>query len=95
MRELRYHEKKLLKKVDFLEWRQERNVREIQILRRYLIQNRDDYHKYVYFPLFRFFISVRHDGMRSTSGEGVRVTSTLMRQLFRFFRDSFLMFYML
>lgn len=46
MRQLKYHEKKLLKKVDFLEWKKDQNVREIRILRRYHIQNREDYHKY-------------------------------------------------
>ncbi|EJD54102.1 alpha-L RNA-binding motif-containing protein [Auricularia subglabra TFB-10046 SS5] len=46
MRELKFHEKKLLKKVDFLNWKSDSNVREIKILRRYHIQDRDDYHKY-------------------------------------------------
>ncbi|KZV86451.1 alpha-L RNA-binding motif-containing protein [Exidia glandulosa HHB12029] len=46
MRLLKHHEKKLLKKVDFLNWKQDSNVREIKILRRYHIQDRDDYHKY-------------------------------------------------
>ncbi|CAM9671939.1 unnamed protein product [Ascophyllum nodosum] len=46
MRKLKYHEQKLLKKVDFLQWKSDRNIREIQILRRYLVQNRDDYTKY-------------------------------------------------
>ena len=46
MRQLKYHEKKLLKKVDLLEWKQGKNTREIKVIRRYLIQNRDDYHKY-------------------------------------------------
>ncbi len=42
MRELKHHEKKLLKKVDFLNWKNEDNLREIGILRRYYVQNRDD-----------------------------------------------------
>lgn len=42
MRELKFHEKKLLKKVDFLDWKNEDNLREIKILRRYYVQNRDD-----------------------------------------------------
>ena len=44
-RALKYHEKKLLRKVDFL-WQKEQNVREIKILRRYHIQDREDYHTY-------------------------------------------------
>ncbi|CAM9178141.1 unnamed protein product [Discosporangium mesarthrocarpum] len=46
MRKLKYHEQKLLKKVDFLQWKSDQNLREIKVIRRYLIQNRDDYHKY-------------------------------------------------
>merc|ERR1712070_186433 len=46
MRELKFHEQKLLKKVNFLQWKSDQNVREIQILRRYHVQNRDDYVKY-------------------------------------------------
>ena len=46
MRALKYHEKKLLKKVDFLDWKQDRNLREVKILRRYHIQDREDYHTY-------------------------------------------------
>lgn len=46
MRVLKHHEKKLLKKVDFFDWKEERNVREAQIVRRYHLQDREDYMKY-------------------------------------------------
>ncbi|GLC51417.1 hypothetical protein PLESTB_000500100 [Pleodorina starrii] len=46
MRQLKYHEQKLLKKVDFLRWKSDDNVRELQVMRRYHIQDRDDYKKY-------------------------------------------------
>ncbi|TFJ84552.1 hypothetical protein NSK_004017 [Nannochloropsis salina CCMP1776] len=46
MRQLRHHEQKLLKKVDFLQWKSDQNIREIKILRRYHIQDREDYVKY-------------------------------------------------
>lgn len=42
-RNLKYHEKKLLKKVDFLEYKREKNLREIEVIRKYHIQNREDY----------------------------------------------------
>ncbi|KAJ9057015.1 U3 small nucleolar ribonucleoprotein imp3 [Entomophthora muscae] len=45
-RKLKHHEQKLLKKVDFLQWKSTNNVREIEVVRRYLIQNREDYTKY-------------------------------------------------
>lgn len=46
MRKLKYHEQKLLRKVDFLQWKNEHNLREVQAMRRYHIQDRDDYKKY-------------------------------------------------
>ena len=46
LRPLKHHERKLLKKVDFLQWKGEHNVREIQVLRRYHIQDREDYSRY-------------------------------------------------
>lgn len=46
MRQLKYHERKLLKKVDFLQWKKEHSLREVQVMRRYHIQDRDDYKKY-------------------------------------------------
>ena len=61
VRKLKFHEQKLLKKVDFLnvcyvflsnfpahrlQWKQDANLREIKVMRRYHIQDREDYHKY-------------------------------------------------
>jgi len=46
MRKLKPHEQKLLKKVDPYYFKREENVRELKIIRRYHIQNRDDYTKY-------------------------------------------------
>ena len=46
MRQLRFHEKKLLKKVNFLQWKNENNHREVEVIRRYHLQDRDDYKKY-------------------------------------------------
>lgn len=46
MRQLQYHEKKLLKKVNFYSYKGERNARVIEIMKRYHIQRREDYTKY-------------------------------------------------
>ncbi|CAD7696595.1 unnamed protein product [Ostreobium quekettii] len=46
MRQLKYHERKLLKKVNFLSYKREREEREKQITVRYVLQDRDDYKKY-------------------------------------------------
>ncbi|TIA73996.1 hypothetical protein E3P92_01431 [Wallemia ichthyophaga] len=46
MRNLKHHEQKLLKKVDFVNWKQDASLREIKVMRRYHLQGRDDYAKY-------------------------------------------------
>lgn len=46
LRKLSHHESKLLKKVDFLQWKSDQNIREVRVLRRYMIQKREDYVKY-------------------------------------------------
>lgn len=46
VRNLKHHEQKLLKKVDFLDWKQDQGHRDTQVMRTYHIQNREDYHKY-------------------------------------------------
>lgn len=46
VRQLKHHEKKLLKKVDFLNWKQDAGHRDTEVMRTYHIQNREDYHKY-------------------------------------------------
>mmetsp|Transcript_5061 Transcript_5061/g.7124 ORF Transcript_5061/g.7124 Transcript_5061/m.7124 type:complete len:182 (-) Transcript_5061:261-806(-) len=46
MRELKHHEKKLLRKVSLYSWKGDENIRVAKILRRYHIQNREDYVAY-------------------------------------------------
>lgn len=46
VRKLKYHEQKLLKKVDFISWEADNNLHEVKILKRYRIQRREDYTKY-------------------------------------------------
>ncbi|GAA5893226.1 snoRNA-binding rRNA-processing protein IMP3 [Sporobolomyces salmoneus] len=46
MRQLKHHEQKLLKKIDFIQWKSDANQREAKVMRRYHVQNRDDYHTY-------------------------------------------------
>lgn len=46
VRKLKHHEQKLLKKVDFLNWKQDNGHRDVEVMRRYHVQNREDYHKY-------------------------------------------------
>ncbi|CAC5372825.1 U3 small nucleolar ribonucleoprotein protein IMP3-like [Mytilus californianus] len=46
VRKLKYHEKKLLKKVDFISWEVDNNLHEVKIMKKYHIQKREDYTKY-------------------------------------------------
>ena len=46
MRHLKYHEQKLLRKVSLYQWKGDDNIRVAKILRRYHIQNREDYVAY-------------------------------------------------
>ncbi|KAH9385832.1 U3 small nucleolar ribonucleoprotein IMP3 [Nematocida major] len=48
MRTLKHHEKKLLRKVDLLEWKGTSTVREQAVTRRYQLQDRETYTKYNY-----------------------------------------------
>ncbi|XP_078033517.1 U3 small nucleolar ribonucleoprotein IMP3 [Augochlora pura] len=46
VRKLKYHEQKLLRKVDFISWQADNNLNEVKILKRFRIQKREDYAKY-------------------------------------------------
>ncbi|XP_055948087.1 U3 small nucleolar ribonucleoprotein protein IMP3-like [Argiope bruennichi] len=46
MRKLKYHEKKLLKKVDFINWEVDNNLHELKIMKKYYVQKREDYTRY-------------------------------------------------
>ena len=46
MRELKHHEKKLLKKTDFYNWKNEKNIHQIGVIRRYRLDDREDYNRY-------------------------------------------------
>jgi len=45
VRKLKYHEQKLLKKVDFVTYKKDEH-RDADVIRRYMIQKPEDYHKY-------------------------------------------------
>lgn len=48
MRKLKFHEQKLLKKHDaFKGWTGEDNHHEVKVMKRYHLQNREDYERYI------------------------------------------------
>lgn len=46
VRKLKFHEEKLLKRVDFYEWDEDKGHTESKIIQRFHLQNRGDYSKY-------------------------------------------------
>ncbi len=47
VRKLKFHEKKLLKKTDFINWEAaDNNLHEVKIIKRYCVQKREDYTAY-------------------------------------------------
>ena len=45
VRKLKFHEKKLLKKVDFISWDIDNNIHEVKVMTKYYVQKREDYRK--------------------------------------------------
>ena len=45
VRELKHHEKRLLKKVDFLQWKSDQSLQETRVMRRYHVTRREEYIK--------------------------------------------------
>lgn len=45
VRKLKFHEEKLLKKVDFINWKADNNIHEVKVLRQFHIRKREDYTK--------------------------------------------------
>lgn len=46
VRKLKHHEQKLLKKTDFITYKQDNGHRDHNVIRRYMIQKPEDYNKY-------------------------------------------------
>jgi U3 small nucleolar ribonucleoprotein protein IMP3 len=82
MRQLKHHEAKLLKKVDFLAWKGEDNLRENAILRRYHVSDREDYVKYNRVAGHVTSLVAKLKALPPDSDVRVRGTEALMGKLF-------------
>lgn len=82
MRRLKYHEQKLLRKVDFLNYKRENTLREIQVMRRYHVQNREDYVKYNRLVGGITKLTARLKKMDPQSGFRVSLTEQLLEKLY-------------
>lgn len=62
VRKLKFHEKKLLKKVDFISWEIDNNLHELKVMKKYYVQRREDYTKYVYIQQYSEPVYFKHLG---------------------------------
>ena len=83
MRTLKHHEQRLLKKVDFLTYQQEANLREIKVLRRYHIQDREDYVRYNRLAGLVTALVAKLRLLPADSAKRVVCTQALLDKLFR------------
>ncbi|CAD7958153.1 unnamed protein product [Amoebophrya sp. A120] len=82
MRKLKYHEKKLLKKTNFYDWKSDDTTRESSIIRRYQIQDRDDYAKYNKIAGLVTKLTAQLRKLPSDDAERIKMTELLLEKLF-------------
>ena len=83
MRKLKHHEYRLLKKADFLQWKRESNLRETRVVRRYRVQNPEDYHEYN--KIVGYITKLAHQLKQLPADDPVRQqrTDDLMEKLYQ------------
>mmetsp|Transcript_117626 Transcript_117626/g.379665 ORF Transcript_117626/g.379665 Transcript_117626/m.379665 type:complete len:184 (-) Transcript_117626:97-648(-) len=82
MRELKYHEKKLLKKVDFYNWKSDRNIHENAILKKYLINDREDYTKYAKLSGQIISLATHLRKLPASDPDRIKMTEILLEKLY-------------
>jgi U3 small nucleolar ribonucleoprotein protein IMP3 len=82
MRELKYHEKKLLKKVNFVQWKSDSTLHEAQVLRRYHVTNRDDYRHYSKLVGYVTKLANMLKKLPPTDDYRIETTKALLRKLY-------------
>jgi U3 small nucleolar ribonucleoprotein protein IMP3 len=82
MRQLKYHEQKLLKKVDFVQWKSDATLHEAKVLRRYRVTNRDDYRHYA--KIVGYVTKLAHQLKKLPATDDIRIelTKQLLRKLY-------------
>mmetsp|Transcript_6410 Transcript_6410/g.7500 ORF Transcript_6410/g.7500 Transcript_6410/m.7500 type:complete len:184 (+) Transcript_6410:67-618(+) len=82
MRQLKFHEQKLLKKVNFYDWKSTRNVRESSILRKYQIEDREDYTKYSKLAGLITKLCAQLRKLKSSDEDRIKMTEILLDKLY-------------
>eukprot|EP00435_Cladocopium_sp_Y103_P010843 s1873_g2.t2 len=73
---------RLLKKVNFYDWKSTKNVRESQILRRYQIEDREDYTKYQKVAKLIMMLCARLRKLKSSDEDRIKMTEILLDKLY-------------
>jgi len=81
-RKLKFHEKKLLKKVDLTQYDRENNVHESQIMRRYHLQHREDYKKYNKLCGFIKGLTTKIKKLNTKDSFRTKITEQLLEKLY-------------
>lgn len=82
VRKLKYHEQKLLKKVDFISWKSEQNIREVKVLRKYHVQKREDYKKYNKLCGFVKSLTTKIKDLNPRDPYRIEATNKLLQKLY-------------
>lgn len=82
MRQLKHHEKKLLRKVSLYSWKGEDNIRVAKIMRRYHIQNREDYVAYNKICGLIRQLSAKLETLKADDAFRIAMTDQLLDKLF-------------
>ncbi|KAL6489795.1 hypothetical protein MHYP_G00001400 [Metynnis hypsauchen] len=82
VRKLKFHEQKLLKKVDFINWEVDNNLHEVKILRKYRIEKREDYTKYNKLSRNIRDVAKKIRDLDEKDGFRVQSTSQLLEKLY-------------
>ena len=82
VRKLKFHERKLLKKVDFITWKSDENLAAVKNIRKYYIQKREDYNIYhkIVKAILRLTLKIRDLPARSSFRADV--TDQLLEKLY-------------
>lgn len=82
VRKLKYHEQKLLKKVDFINWEVDNNLHEVKVLRKYHLDRREDYTTYNKMSRSVRELANKIKDLEETDAFRAQATATLLEKLY-------------
>mmetsp|Transcript_40637 Transcript_40637/g.55349 ORF Transcript_40637/g.55349 Transcript_40637/m.55349 type:complete len:183 (-) Transcript_40637:345-893(-) len=82
MRQLKHHEQKLLRKVDFFQYKSDATIHEATILRKYRVTNRDDYRHYSKIVGYVTKLSSTLKALPPTDEFRIETTNQLLNKLY-------------